>query len=186
MYHRRVYSILIILLIFTLTFVAPAFAKISIVPTNLPGIESTTGDFAGTLVLTGPDGQIKIYESGDAVPEIVSQSTIEIFDGHISVALQEGDKATFSLLGNEFKAENETEVTLICGVNDCKIVVRKGLVSYTDETGQVGTVKAPDEFQVFLGKPLTAEPTAEGETTGFNLEPEVVPDSRNIESSPSS
>ncbi len=41
--------------------------------------------FEGTLVITSPDGEINLIEPGDAVPAIVNDSIIEVFDGKFKV-----------------------------------------------------------------------------------------------------
>jgi len=178
-----VVSIAFLFLIIAFTF--PAFAKISIIPYNDPNLSTGDGVFTGTIVLTTPDGRITILEPGDPLPDFPSDSILEVFDGQFTVETQEGDQLTVSILGNEFIIAGGSTVTVIAGETEGKIIVRSGFARFSDTTGRISTIQVNQDFAVALGEPLVALPTAEGSPLGFQTGEEPVPDSRNIEASPS-
>lgn len=172
-------------LLFTLIFSTSLSAAISIVKVDDPNIPASDTVYKGTLVITSPDGRITILEPSDPLPVIEQGSVLEIFDGYFTVETGEGDNLTVSVLGNEFTVSDGTSVTIVANQTEGKIIVRKGFASYKDTAGQISMINAPKEFPVALGESLAPLPTADGGGEGFGIGTETVPDSRNIESSPS-
>ena len=183
MTHGKSISLLVLLL--SVAFSVPAFAEIKIIKVADPAIPASDQLFKGTIVLTAPDGSISILEPTEPVPAIKPGSVLEVFDGYFSVETGDGEQVTISVLGNEFTLANGASATVIANQTEGKVIVRKGFASYSTPAGQANTIQAPQSFPVVLGQPLKALPTAEGGTQGFETSTEAVPDSRNIDASPS-
>lgn len=162
--------------------VIPSAAAISLQPETDPQYLTPAGSiFKGTLVLTYPDGNVGIVEAGDAIPSIPSGSVLEIFDGHMRVATQEGDEASISILGYEFKIGNGAIVTAVASESEGLLIVHSGYAMIKDSKGEWIRIEAPATYPIKLGQVLTAQPTAETEVLGFTLEGDSNPDSTSIE-----
>lgn len=138
--------------------------------------------FEGTLVITSPDGEINLIEPGDAVPTIVNESIVEVFDGKFKVTTAEGDKISVSCLEHEAVLNGAASVTLSCGENSGKLLVETGSVSLTDDEGKSVTLNAGESFDIQMPVLSEAAPTEEGEELGLSAdESDTDPDSRNIQ-----
>jgi len=138
--------------------------------------------FEGTLVITSPDGEINLIEPGDAIPAIVNDSIIEVFDGKFKVTTAEGDTISVSCLEHEAALKGAASVTLVCGESSGKLDVEAGPVSLTDDEGKVVTLNTGESFDIQMPVLSEAAPTAEGEELGLSLDDSNTdPDSRSIE-----
>ena len=167
------------LFLFALMFSRPAFAKIVIQP-----------DFKGTVVITFSNGEISLIEPGDTIPDISSGATMEVFDGHFTVATQEGDSVQLSALDSIATVANGASATLSCSEESCVLKVLQGSVELKNAAGVKTTLAAGTEKTIQAGEGAPAAPTAAGEPTGSapaggGLADAPPVDSRNIESSPS-
>lgn len=138
--------------------------------------------FEGTLVITSPDGEINLIEPGDAIPVIVNESIIEVFDGKFKVTTAEGDTISVSCLEHEAVLNGAASVALVCGESSGKLDVEAGPVSLTDDEGKAVTLNSGESFDIQMPVLSEAAPTAEGEELGLSTEDSNTdPDSRNIE-----
>lgn len=161
----------VVLFFLCAVFASAGYAAVSIDP-----------QFEGTLVITSPDGEINLIEPGDAVPAIVNESIIEVFDGKFKVTTAEGDAISVSCLEHEAVLKGVASVTLVCGESSGKLDVEAGPVSLTDDEGKAVTLNAGESFDIQMPVLSEAAPTAEGEELGLPSEDsDTDPDSRNIE-----
>lgn len=151
-------------------FASAGYAAVSIDP-----------QFEGTLVITSPDGEINLIEPGDAVPTIVNDSIIEVFDGKFKVTTAEGDTISVSCLEHEAVLSGVAAVTLVCGESSGKLDVEAGTVSLTDDEGKVVTLNTGESFDIQMPALSEAAPTADGDGLGFSPDGEVDPDSGDID-----
>lgn len=158
---------------FLLLTAVPAFAKITIQP-----------DFEGTAVVTDPSGEIKLFEPGDEIPEIVSGSTIEVFDGHITINTEAGDNVTLSCLDHDGVLSGEGSVSLTSSETSGLVKVVKGSLKMTAPDGKQTELLEGQEYSI-KAEEAEAPATAAGEPIGTAVEGTPEPDSRSIESSPS-
>ena len=158
-------------------FISPAAeAKINIQP-----------DFQGTLLVTFPDGKVQMYDAGEAVPDIPSGASIEVFGGKVSISVDQGESIKLSCLGSEASVGGGSSASVACGEDDGKLSVEKGSAQVKQADG---TQKDVAEGQEYTIKPASGgeenePPTGEGNPLGTTA-PEVnPPDSRSMEASPS-
>ena len=165
--------------LFAFTFAFTAEAKITINPS-----------FQGTLVITFPDGEISLLEAGDAIPDVPSGSTVEVFDGQFTLDLEAGDKVSASCLDHEITASVAGSLSLQCGEESGLLKVLKGSLQLTDDQGKQSELKEGTEYTIQLeASEKTAPPTAAGEAlggppAGGDLAEAPPVDSRSLESSP--
>jgi hypothetical protein len=162
---------------FFLTFVAiPAYAKVAV-----------DQDFKGSLLITGPDGNVSMLEQGEKPSEdIPAESVVEVFLGEANVSSGTDEKASVACLGTEAAMAGDSGVSLSCGENSGVLKVVKGSVTLTDAQGKLRTLSAGEEYPI-QARGNTAPPTAETENRGLTSSDADLPppDSRNIEASPS-
>lgn len=175
MIHRAIKGTLVIG--FSLVLVtAPAFAKVSIDP-----------DFKGSLLITGPDGNVSMLEQGESVPGTVSaESVVEVLAGQANISVDDGEKTTASCLGSQMTLVGACSVNLVCGEKSGVLKVTTGTVTVLDENGKPRTLNAGDEYPIKSNDAKTADPTAEttqnslpADGEDFGAPPPV--DARNVE-----
>jgi len=120
--------------------------------------------FTGTLIVTLPDGEVSLYESGDPLPQIPNNATVEVFDGSISIQTGPGDTIQVGCFGNSQSIGNGSTAELTCGADSGMLTV----------DGQ--------EYPI-TGDQTIAEPTADSDPTGVPTDTDPVPDSRSIQAS---
>ena len=158
----------------------PAWAKVTLQP-----------DFQGTVVITLPNGEISLLEAGDNIPEIPSNSMIEVFDGKFSLTTEQGDKIQVSCLDHDFEIANGGSADLSCAEESGLLKSVKGITKLIDEAGKEAEIKEGEEYPIRVtGAAEQAPPTEAGEPiggapAGGGLGDAPPVDSRSIESSPS-
>lgn len=146
---------------------------------------SVESGFQGTLVITSPEGEINLYEPGDALPEIQPGSTLEVFDGSFTVAIGASDKVQLACLEHEI-AGADASFKLACGETSGTLTAVKGTATVTKPDGTQATVKEGESYNITPAAAEEAPATAEGDTLGTeagNDLPEVDPTS--VSNSPS-
>lgn len=137
-------------------------------------------NFEGTIMITTPEGKVVMLDAGNKVPAISLQSTLEVFQGKMSIQLEAGDTASIGCLGQTGSVAGPASVEVECGEKQGKIKVIKGEVNFEDSKVTEGNEK----ILTLEGKQAPA--TAAGEETGTGTNLGIPPvDSRSIESSPS-
>ncbi len=144
-------------------------------------------DFQGTLLVTFPDGKVQMYDAGEALPDIPSGSSIEVFGGKMTVSTDEGDSVKVSCLGSEGGVGGGGSATVGCGENEGKLSVIKGTVQMTSPDGSTKNLTEGQDYSIKSneGTDQASPATSEGNPLGTPA-PEVnPPDSRSLEASPS-
>lgn len=147
-------------------------------------------DFTGTLMVILKDGEIKLIEAGEAIPDIPSDSTIQVIDGSVKILTEEGDTVTLACLDHTAVLGGGSSAELACDSAKGLLKVQDGSADVTDPQGATTNVTGGQEYPMKpLEKPLAA-PTAElsgtaGEPAGGDLSDLPPVDSRSIDSSPS-
>lgn len=144
-------------------------------------------DFKGSLLITGPDGNVSMLEQGEAPPDsIAANSVVEVFIGTANIATGTDEKASVACLGTEAALAGDCRVALDCGEDSGVLKVVSGTVTLTDANGNPKTLNAGDEYQILARKGDTAEPVAESTETalpadadGFGTDSPI--DARNIQ-----
>ena len=146
-------------------------------------------NFEGTALITSPTGEITLIEPGQPIPEIASGSTIEVFDGHLTVVVEGTDTAKVACLGHRGTAGGGSSVGLTCSDNSGSFKMLKGSGQAFDLNGKEQVLGEGAEY-AFKKSPDQQEtpPTAAGAPTGGppvggNLADAPPVDSRSIESS---
>ena len=147
-------------------------------------------DFAGTVMISSPDGKVNVVEPGEPVPEIPPNSTAEVFNGHATFSAEAADNLKLTCLGHDMTVKTAAQATLRCEESSGLLQVAKGSVNLVDPTGEELIIGEGKEyrFQAEAAKykaPTEAAPTAGGAPAGGDLGAEPPVDSRSIESSPS-
>lgn len=158
------------------TLLIPAFAEAKI---------SVNPDFEGTLLITFPDGKVQMYDPGEALPEIPSGSSIELFGGKMVVSTDAGDSLKLSLLGTEAQVAGNSSIAVSSGESDGKLSVVKGSLQVTQADGSQKGVPEGEEYTVTSNEGTDSVPaTSEGAPLGTPAEDVNPPDSRSMEASP--
>ncbi len=143
-------------------------------------------DFQGTLLVTAPDGKIDMFDEGEAVSPIVSNSAIEVFGGNFTVTTEAGDSVTCACLNHKMTVSGGASAKLACEEESGILKVLKGSVLLTDAQGKEHTIPEGREYPIKPGSATEAPPTAEGAGPGTPVPADLPPpDSRSIEASPS-
>ncbi|OGW72577.1 MAG: hypothetical protein A2Y02_01430 [Omnitrophica bacterium GWA2_52_12] len=125
-------------------------------------------DFTGTLILTAPDGNVTLFESGDPLPVIQDGATLEVFDGNLTIHIEGDEHVQVGCFGQNQTAGGGSTASLSCGESS-------------------GTLKIGDKEYALSAQPEEKPaPTAAAEPTGVPLDGTVNPDSRSIQASPQS
>ncbi len=146
-------------------------------------------DFQGTLLITFPDGNVQFVNAGENLPDIPSGSTVEIFSGQLTVSAEPGESVTISCLGTSAGVGGGGSASVSCGEDSGSVKALSGNATIADQNGNTSELAEGSEFTIGAPSPgPDAEPTAAGDEPGTPADtgggPE--PDSRSIESSPSS
>jgi hypothetical protein len=131
-----------------------SWAKVAIAP-----------DFKGTLIVTLENGDVSLYESGDPIPEIPQNATIEVFDGSISIQTEADDQIQVGCFGDEQAVGGGSSAELTCGASS-------GLLKVDGK-----------EYPISGAQAQVAEPTADSDSTGVPADQDAAPDSRSIQAS---
>lgn len=152
-----------------------AFAKITLQP-----------DFEGSVMITTPEGKVTVLSPGDPIPDIPSQSKIEVFDGNMKVQTEDGDTAVCACGGNEGAMSGGASAQINCQESEASIEVLEGKLILRDEAGQTSTLEKGTQKELTL-QPETkkAAETGAGNEIGAPVDSGIPPvDSRSIDSSP--
>lgn len=137
----------------------------------------------GSLVITAPDGSVKLLDFGETVPDVQPNSNIEVFQGQMKISVTEGDTATWSCGGNSGSVSGGAGATISCGDSTGLLEVTEGELTYTDAQGQAHTLKAGDKAELKI-IPKDTPPVAADDTEGSDPDEENDnTDSRSIEAS---
>lgn len=167
-FNRMLWSGLVLSIAMGITGVAEA--KITVKP-----------DFTGTLMITTPEGKVIMLDPTNPVPEILSQSTLEIFQGMMVVNLEKGDQASVGCLGKTGKASGPATFEVQCTEQKGTIKSLVGSIVFEEFTVAEG-----EEKSFPLAEQKEAPATAAGEEKGTSTDLGVPPvDSRSIQTSPS-
>ena len=172
------------------------FAGILVFPTLILFAQSANAkvtfqnDFAGTVMISSPDGKMNIVEPGEPIPEIPPNSTVEVFNGHATFNADAADNLKLTCLGHDMTVKTAAQATLKCEESSGLLQVAKGSVNLVDPAGKGLIIGEGKEyrFQAEAAKynaPTEAVPTVGGAPAGGNLGAEPPVDSRSVESSPS-
>ena len=162
-----------------------AFAKVSVT------------EHAGTLVVTLPNGEIKLIDKGEALPDIPTQTKLEILDGNISATAEDGDSIVVACLRHEANLAGGVSGKVVCTPQLSQIEAVDGVIVIVDPNGKQITIDSKDpnnkifkiEGEAPGGAKKKVPPTEAGglpgspASTGIAGEGTPV-DSRDIESSP--
>jgi hypothetical protein len=148
-------------------------------------------DFKGTIVITTAKGEVQILNPGDAVPEIPSGSSLEVLEGTISISTSAGDSVNLNCLGHTIVLKDDSSADLKVSSDEGLLKVQKGKAGVNKPDGNEDKVAEGDEYHIKKVSQETSQaaPTQAGETLGTGAEGTSdvnPPDSRSIESSPSS
>lgn len=159
-----------VLLLFVFSFAVPTFAKIT--------LESVKG----SLLITGPDGNVKLVDEGDKIPDIDDQSTIEVFNGEFTAITGPNEKVKFACGGNEGETGGGSKVGLSCGETGGLLKVVEGAAHVKEITGNELDVAAGNEHILKMAPLTTAAPVgAPQDNLGSPAPSPTEPDSRGIE-----
>lgn len=157
-----------------LAFAQPAYAEISV-----------DAAFKGTLIITGPKGEIQVLQAGDAIPQIIPGSTIEIFDGTLTVKNGDSDDVTLSCLKTGVAVGGGGSATMTCGADSGTLTVIKNSVKFVNDTG-IALEEGKDYPITGQAGQQTAPPTAALDNPdGTPVADNPPVDSRSIQSSAS-
>lgn len=149
LFHKTLAGVVVMM-----SLVPVSWAKVTINPS-----------FTGTLIVTSASGDVSLYESGDALPEIPQGATLEVFDGGISIQTEADDQIQAGCFGDEHSVGGGSSADLTCGA-------------------ATGVLKIDGkEYTLSGAQAQVAEPTAESEPTGVPTDQEPAPDSRSIQAS---
>ncbi len=124
--------------------------------------------FTGTVILTFHDGNVTLLEAGDKIPPIPNDTTIEVFDGSLTVHTSDSDQVQVGCFGQNHSMGGGATASLTCGES-------------------TGTLKVDDQEYSLSAQPdEVPEPTAAVAPTGVPIDSAAVPDSRSIQASPQS
>lgn len=162
------------LTLITLLCLSPAYAEVK--------VES---EFEGTLVITSPEGDITLVESGEAVPPVATGSILEVFDGQFTVATSPGETVKVVHLEHEITVSDGATVNLVGAESTGVVRVLSGSVELINNLGQKVMLQVGQEYPIQLIKAAPGLPaTAAGEPTGFGAADDAPPaDSASIEDS---
>lgn len=178
MYQKVVFfRLLVIKALLLITCSSLAYAKVTVQP-----------DFKGTLLVTTPDGNIEMYDEGEAVPEIVANSVIEVFGGKFTVATEAGDTVSCGCLDHTMTVGGGASAALTCEEESGGLKALKGSVPLIDSEDKEHIVAEGQEYPIKPSPVKPAPPPTEAaEEIGVPAAGELPPvDSRSIETSPSS
>lgn len=137
----------------------------------------------GSLVITSPDGTVKLLDFGETVPPVSSSSKIEVFQGQMKISVTGDDSASWSCGGNSGSVSGGASVTISCSDSSGLLEVTEGELTYTDTEGVTHTVKAGESADLKV-VPQTAPPAAANDESGGDTENNSEdPDSRSVEAS---
>lgn len=146
-------------------------------------------DFKGTVVITSPSGEVQILNAGDAVPAILSGSSIEILEGEITVSADAGDTVTLTSLDHSITIDSGNTVVLSAKDDEGILKPVKGKAGLIGPDGKKVEVPEGEEYHFKKLPQETALPSTEaGDILGTETEgvdSVNSPDSRSIEASPS-
>lgn len=141
---------------------------------------SLNEDFEGTLMITTAEGKVVMVDAGNPVPAIESGSTLEAFQGKMTVTLEKGDQCYVGCLGQTGAVSGPATLGVECGEETGTIHAIKGEVVFDDAKVAEGKSKT-----INLSETKQAATTAAGEEIGTEAEVGIPPvDSRSIETSP--
>lgn len=180
---QKKYFLIVSLFFLSFIVVPSLYAKISVDPS-----------FTGTLLITYPSGEVVLIEPGDPIPDIPSNSILQIFHGQFTVTTEKGDKVQLSCLNHTASVGGGSSAQLSCGdvsENEGVLKALSGAIEIVDAAGQKSTLNEGMDFPIHVTTvqeetPPTAAPeTFGGEPLGDSLGSSSPVDSRGIESSPS-
>ncbi len=143
--------------------------------------ENEIADFTGTLVITTPDGDITLLESGESIPKIKDGSMLEIFDGQITVSTGSANNLKLSCLEHTVDLSQGASVTMKCAETEGSVTVNLGPVSLTDPIGTKTPLVVGQTYPISLEELPLAAPTAQGEQQGSSIEGNLEVDSTSID-----
>ncbi len=159
------------LFVFSLVLVPSVFAKISV-------------EFSqGSVIVNSPDGNVKLLDSGEPVPEIQDGSTIEVFQGEFKISTGAGETVGFSCGGNSGTVGGSSSALVTCGESSGTLEVLEGTVTLTDANGNQKNLKAGDKLDLEIVQKSAEPAAAEDEEGAAQGNQEEEPDSRSIEAS---
>ena len=167
----------IIFLCFSLSLSAASLkAEISIAP-----------DFQGTIVITSPSGDIHIVSTGEEIPAIVPDSTIELTEGKMTIRTNDQDTAVLVCRKCKMNLPVKSSLHIEASKDGVEVSEVSGNISVADVSGEEKKLKeGTQKYRLQCGEGELAKPTAAGDETGTPAENNDVPvDSRSLESSPS-
>lgn len=143
--------------------------------------------FTGTILLTAPDGTVKLIDASSEMPEIPSGSVLDAIDSVLVIKTEAGDSVSVGCLGNSVSVSGGSAAGVTCTSEGGEVKALKGEIQVLDAAGAATIVRegSSQPLEPSLLKnaaPATADiasPNGQPVAGG----PEV--DSRNIESSPS-
>ena len=173
-----------------MSYLAKAFLTAALAVLLVPAAEAkiiVQPDFQGTLLVTSPDGKVQMFDAGEALPEIASGSSIEVFGGKLSVSTEAKDSVKLTCLGSEASVGGGASATLGCGESDGKLNVVKGPVQVAQPDGAQKNIAEGEEYSIKSKDDNPQNPPATSEETPLGTTTQEVPppDSRSIETSPS-
>ena len=158
---------------------APAMAAISVNP-----------DFKGTVLMTKADGNVEMIEEGNEVPAIPNNSTLEVFNGSVTIQTEQGDQAALTCHANSISVGGGASASLTCGETSGKLKALKSDLKIALPNGKEALVKEGSEFDILSAEAPIAPPTEAGtplggDPAGGDLADAPPVDSRSIQASPS-
>ncbi|MBI3307291.1 MAG: hypothetical protein HYZ84_05775 [Candidatus Omnitrophica bacterium] len=146
-------------------------------------------DFQGTLVVTSPAGEVNLINAGEPVPDLVSNSIIEVLNGEFTIATAENESVQLSCHGASVSVDGGSSASLSCGGDSGLLKALKGSVTVLDAAGKKIVLAEGEEYSIGSGEKKKAPATAAGEPTGGapiggGLAQNTPVDSRSLESSP--
>lgn len=171
MRHRKSFGLALALI---LAAASVSYAEITVDPA-----------FQGSLIITTPDGKTQVINAGDAIPLIVSGSTISVLDGNAEISAAEGEQVSCSCLGAQFDVAEGSSVKLICGTQSGSLDVLAGSAVVKSASGENKNLQKGDRFPIVpSSSELAADPTATGDALGITPPGDSEPNSRDMAVSP--
>ncbi|MBI3313082.1 MAG: hypothetical protein HYZ83_02470 [Candidatus Omnitrophica bacterium] len=147
-------------------------------------------DFQGTLVVTSASGEVNLINPGEPLPNVSSDSVIEVLNGSFTVATGEGESISLTCHNQTAVVSKGASASLVCSSESGLLKILKGSVTLIDETNKEIVLPEGTEHPIGPAKKKDAPPTGAGEPEGSSPAggdlAQITPvDSRSLQSSPS-
>lgn len=144
--------------------------------------------FSGTVIVTSPEGEIKIYQPGEPVTAIADNSTVEIFNGDVTVTTEKGDSVNVSCGKASAGVSGGGSAAVSCGEKSGTLKVLTGPVKMLGPDAPKNLLEEGKEYPFGQTGDLAkrAPATADvDDTTGTTPAGDPPVDSRSIQASQS-